>query len=365
MFNKEKNEKYNGFLLVNKEKGYTSFDVCNKIKHKFNFKKVGHNGTLDPNATGLMVIGINKATKYLFKFNNDNKEYIATILFGLSSDSEDICGKIINIKKNININTIDIDDAINKIKNQTTQIPPVYSAIKINGKRSCDLIRKKNIYTDLKPREIKIYNMKRISKIYISENNISWNNTSENNTSENNISGNNIYENNTKIYTSENNISGNNIYKNNISGNNIYENNISRNNIYENNISRNNIYENNISRNNIYRNNIYENNISRNNIYENNISRNNIYENNISKIYTSENNTQQNYLCVDIKMLVSKGFYVRSFVRDLGNILNVPCLLKDLCRTKNGNYNIEESKKIDQVTISDIIDIETFLNNNE
>ena len=345
MFNKEKNEKYNGFLLVNKEKGYTSFDVCNKIKHKFNFKKVGHNGTLDPNATGLMVIGINKATKYLFKFNNDNKEYIATILFGLSSDSEDICGKIINIKKNININTIDIDDAINKIKNQTTQIPPVYSAIKINGKRSCDLIRKKNIYTDLKPREIKIYNMKRISKIYISENNISWNNTSENNTSENNISGNNIYENNTKIYTSENNISGNNIYKNNISGNNIYENNISRNNIS--------------------RNNIYENNISRNNIYENNISRNNIYENNISKIYTSENNTQQNYLCVDIKMLVSKGFYVRSFVRDLGNILNVPCLLKDLCRTKNGNYNIEESKKIDQVTISDIIDIETFLNNNE
>ena len=286
MFNKEKNEKYNGFLLVNKEKGYTSFDVCNKIKHKFNFKKVGHNGTLDPNATGLMVIGINKATKYLFKINNDNKEYIATILFGLSSDSEDICGKIINIKKNININTIDIDDAINKIKNQTTQIPPVYSAIKINGKRSCDLIRKKNIYTDLKPREIKIYNMKRISKIYISENNIS-----ENNTSENNIS---------KIYTSGNNISGNNIYENNISGNNI-----------------------------------------------------------------SENNTQQNYLCVDIKMLVSKGFYVRSFVRDLGNILNIPCLLKDLCRTKNGNYNIEESKKIDQVTISDIIDIETFLNNNE
>ena len=203
MFNKEKNENYNGFLLVNKEKGYTSFDVCNKIKHKFNFKKVGHNGTLDPNATGLMVIGINKATKYLFKFNNDNKEYIATILFGLSSDSEDICGKIINIKKNININTIDIDDAINKIKNQTTQIPPVYSAIKINGKRSCDLIRKKNIYTDLKPREIKIYNMKRISKIY---------------TSENNISENNIYENNiSKIYTSENNISENNIYENNIS----------------------------------------------------------------------------------------------------------------------------------------------------
>ena len=311
MFNKEKNEKYNGFLLVNKEKGYTSFDVCNKIKHKFNFKKVGHNGTLDPNATGLMVIGINKATKYLFKINNDNKEYIATILFGLSYDSEDICGKIINIKKNININTIDIDDAINKIKNQTTQIPPVYSAIKINGKRSCDLIRKKNIYTDLKPREIKIYNMKRISKIYISENNIS-----ENNTSENNIS---------KIYTS-----GNNISENNISGNNISGHNISK---------------------------IYTsgNNISGNNIYENNISGNNI----------SENNTQQNYLCVDIKMLVSKGFYVRSFVRDLGNILNIPCLLKDLCRTKNGNYNIEESKKIDQVTISDIIDIETFLNNNE
>ena len=62
-------------------------------------------------------------------------------------------------------------------------------------------------------------------------------------------------------------------------------------------------------------------------------------------------------------MLVSKGFYVRSFVRDLGNILNIPCLLKDLCRTKNGNYNIEESKKIDQVTISDIIDLETFLKN--
>ena len=137
MLNREKNENYNGFLLINKEKGYTSFDVCNKIKHKFNFKKVGHNGTLDPNATGLMIIGINKATKYLFKINNDKKEYIATILFGISTDSEDMCGKIINITKEISINIDIIYNAINELKTKNKQlegkIEKLERILRING----------------------------------------------------------------------------------------------------------------------------------------------------------------------------------------------------------------------------------------
>ena len=63
----------NGFLLIDKEKGYTSFDVCNKLKHKFKLKKVGHNGTLDPNATGLMIVAVNSATKQLNNLNCTDK----------------------------------------------------------------------------------------------------------------------------------------------------------------------------------------------------------------------------------------------------------------------------------------------------
>ena len=89
----------NGVLLINKEEGYTSRDVVNIVSKKLQIKKVGHAGTLDPLATGLLVIGVGKATKILDLLTLDTKEYIATVKMGLATDTLDITGKVIQKKK--------------------------------------------------------------------------------------------------------------------------------------------------------------------------------------------------------------------------------------------------------------------------
>ena len=137
----------NGFLLIDKEKGYTSFDVCNKLKHKFKLKKVGHNGTLDPNATGLMIVAVNSATKQLNNLNCTDKQYIATILFGKESNTLDSEGEILKDDKNIEINENDIDNVLNILKDQEQQIPPMFSAKLVNGIRAYDLARKDKDFT--------------------------------------------------------------------------------------------------------------------------------------------------------------------------------------------------------------------------
>ena len=223
-----------GFLLIDKEKGYTSFDVCNKIKHRFRFKKVGHNGTLDPNATGLMLVGVNKATKLLFKLNTNIKEYLATIVFGKKSDTFDVDGDITFFNKDINISEEMIDECINVLKNKKTQIPPIYSAIKVKGQKSYELARK-GISIELDPRSVEIYDINRSTKLYLDE---------------------------------------------------------------------------------------------------------------------------YMFKCVEIDMTVSAGFYVRSFVRDLSELLKIPCLLKDLRRVRNGNYYLKNAKKIDEITIGDLFTID-------
>jgi tRNA pseudouridine55 synthase len=123
-----------GFLLLDKEKGMTSFSLCNKIKYKFSLSKTGHSGTLDPNATGLMIVALDKATKLLKLLNYDTKEYIADIVFGLDSKSYDIDSEITNdISMPIDINNL--KEKMEILKKKTTQLPPMVSAIKVNGKK--------------------------------------------------------------------------------------------------------------------------------------------------------------------------------------------------------------------------------------
>lgn len=147
-------------LLVDKPKGITSFDVIRIIRKRFGIKKVGHAGTLDPNATGLMILGIDKGTKKLNEYLKLDKIYIASILFGISTDTFDIDGKITEEKniENINIKLIkkELEKLIGKINLQV----PIYSAIKLNGKKLCDIARsgnKKNIIPPVK--EMEIYNI--------------------------------------------------------------------------------------------------------------------------------------------------------------------------------------------------------------
>lgn len=141
-----------GILLINKEKGPTSFETIEKLKKKFKFSKIGHAGTLDPLAEGLLIALINNATK-INNYLNYEKEYEIEVQFGFATDTDDLEGKIIKnspVPDNLNEKIFKIiPDFIGEIE----QIPPKFSSIKINGKKLYELSRKgKNI--EIKPRKI-------------------------------------------------------------------------------------------------------------------------------------------------------------------------------------------------------------------
>ena len=207
--------------------------MCNEIKHITGEKHVGHTGTLDPDTTGVLVVGVGKACKLMSLLNEHDKEYETIILLGKSSDTLDISGTIIDDYKT-NISNDDIFNAVDALSKKEEQIPPMYSAIKINGKKMYELAREgKNI--ELKERNVKVYYYK-IKKIF-------------------NIDG---------------------------------------------------------------------------------------------------------YQAIDIIIKVSKGFYVRSFARDLGKILGVPSLMYELVRTSAGDFDIRDSIKLEDININDIISIDSM-----
>ena len=153
--------KYNdfyGLILVNKPVGITSFKLVYIIKKKLNVKKVGHCGTLDPLASGLMIVLVGKYTKLQEKFMKQDKVYLATIKLGIRTDSGDLDGKIISQSDYSHIKKIDIKNALNSFIGKISQIPPMYSALKVNGKKLYELARK-GITIERKPREITIYNI--------------------------------------------------------------------------------------------------------------------------------------------------------------------------------------------------------------
>jgi tRNA pseudouridine55 synthase len=147
-----------GFFLLNKEKGITSNQLVQNIKKFFRFKKVGHLGTLDPMATGLMIIAVNRATKFSSYFLESDKTYHATVKLGSSTDTDDAFGKIIETSENVPTkeNTYDV---LNSFHGKSLQVAPFYSALKHKGKplykyaREGDLISKP-------PREINVFSIK-------------------------------------------------------------------------------------------------------------------------------------------------------------------------------------------------------------
>ena len=148
-----------GIILINKEKGCTSHDVVNKVKHIFN-EKTGHTGTLDPNATGLLPILIGQGTKLSYYLINHDKEYFVTLKLGIKTDTADIEGKIIkeDVIDDKILSKSNIEHILKSFIGKQEQIPPMYSAIKINGKKLYEYARK-NIQVELTPREIEIYDV--------------------------------------------------------------------------------------------------------------------------------------------------------------------------------------------------------------
>ena len=224
-----------GFLLVDKEKNITSFGVCNKIRRKFNIDKVGHNGTLDPNTTGLMICALGRATKLIKLINEHDKEYIAKITFGYNSKTLDFESELEDVKTDVSLDKI--KEGLEYLKGLDSQIPPMTSNVKINGKKLIDYQRK-NIDVDIKPRNVKLYDYEILGDLS---------------------------------------------------------------------------------------------------------KYNDHYE-------------------IDIRLNVSKGYYVRALARDLGQYLGGSAILHELRRTKMNEYDVINAKKIDEITDKDIISITDFFN---
>lgn len=129
-----------GILIVNKPKGYTSRDVVNIISNIYKVKKVGHTGTLDPIATGVLVVCIGKATKLVEMLTSDDKEYIATVKVGLLTDTLDMDGKIIEENKCL-INDKLLNETLKSFIGTYNQEVPAYSAVKVNGKKLYEYAR--------------------------------------------------------------------------------------------------------------------------------------------------------------------------------------------------------------------------------
>ncbi|MBQ7136839.1 MAG: tRNA pseudouridine(55) synthase TruB [Bacilli bacterium] len=209
----------NGILLVNKEKDMTSRDVVNILSKKFDTGRVGHTGTLDPIATGIMGIAINDGLKIVDFLISDSKEYIATVKIGLDTDTLDITGNILEEVENFSISKEEIEEALNSFLGKSIQEVPIYSALKVNGKRLYEYARE-NIKVELPKREIEVFDIELLE-----------------------------------------------------------------------------------------------------------------FNNNEFKF----------------KVHVSKGTYIRSLIRDIGKKINIPCVMKDLQRTKQGNFKIENSYTLEEI----------------
>ena len=146
-----------GILVINKEKGYTSRDVVNKVSKILGTKKVGHTGTLDPLATGVLVLCIGKALKVVELLMNHDKEYIAKFKLGIDTDTLDITGKVLNTcdKK---VTKEDLVKVLNNFQGLIKQEVPKYSAIKVNGKKLYEYARN-NIEVKMPIKEVNIYKL--------------------------------------------------------------------------------------------------------------------------------------------------------------------------------------------------------------
>ena len=226
----------NGIILINKDKNITSRDVVNLVSKKLGIKKVGHAGTLDPLATGLMVIGINKGTKIMELLTMDTKEYIATVKMGIETDTLDITGNIKNENNNFKIEKKELEETLKSFKKEYLQTVPYFSAVKIKGKRLYEYAREKE-EIELPKRMVKIYDIELLN-----------------------------YDNHNQEFT--------------------------------------------------------------------------------------------------FKTLVSKGTYIRSLIKDIGDSLNISCTMKNLIRTKSGKFKLEDSNKIDDdykiISIKEALDIKTI-----
>lgn len=156
-------QKLNGFILIDKQPGWTSFDVCAKLRKPLGIKRIGHTGTLDPFATGLLVVAVGKCTKLIPLFEKDKKIYRTKIVLGKTSETLDPESDIIDCHNGHTPTLEEIEKLLTeKFSGKISQIPPKYSALKIDGKRAYDLARKGEEVV-MKARETEVLSAKVLS----------------------------------------------------------------------------------------------------------------------------------------------------------------------------------------------------------
>lgn len=147
----------NGIICINKPQDFTSFDVIAKARGITRERKMGHAGTLDPMATGVLPIFLGSSTKAIGLLEDETKEYIASFKLGFVSDTEDIWGNVTK-KNEVNVTSADVLAVLDRFKGKISQIPPMYSAIQVDGKRLYDLARS-GVVIERKAREIEIFSL--------------------------------------------------------------------------------------------------------------------------------------------------------------------------------------------------------------
>lgn len=150
-----------GIINVYKEKGFTSFDVVAKLRGIFHQKKIGHTGTLDPDAEGVLPVCFGKATKVCDFLTDKDKEYKAILLLGQETDTQDVSGEVLN-RSEVLVSENEVREAILSFVGEYEQIPPMYSALKVNGQKLCDLARK-GVTVERKARPVKIHSIEILS----------------------------------------------------------------------------------------------------------------------------------------------------------------------------------------------------------
>ncbi|MFH1218571.1 MAG: tRNA pseudouridine(55) synthase TruB [Candidatus Peregrinibacteria bacterium] len=147
-----------GFYLIDKKKGVTSFDVVREIRRKTGEKRVGHAGTLDPLATGLLIVAVGREnTRELGKFLKSDKEYVVSAKFGSVSDTYDSEGKVEECDVLKKCSRKEVEELIEReFLGEIDQVPPKYSALKVGGRKACDVMRKGGD-VELTSRKVKVY----------------------------------------------------------------------------------------------------------------------------------------------------------------------------------------------------------------
>ena len=147
----------NGIVIVDKPQDWTSQDVTARLRRVFNTRRIGHGGTLDPMATGVLPVFVGRATRGVEFFEHAEKTYEATLLLGTTTDTEDTSGTVLE-QKEVHISETEFLSILPRFRGKIMQVPPMYSALKINGQKLVDLARKGKT-VERQPREIEIFQL--------------------------------------------------------------------------------------------------------------------------------------------------------------------------------------------------------------